>query len=55
MMGRLLARQAEDMKAGQEEIKARQDKADAEAKALQDQFKEHIKDNMEPLLKGLRS
>jgi hypothetical protein len=66
MMEPLLARQTEEMKAGQEEIKARQekgdtkakprqDKADANAKAHQAQFKEVITSHMEDLLEGLRS
>jgi hypothetical protein len=60
---RLLARQTEEMKAGQLEVKvdinyqaeANQDKEDAEATAFQDKFTEDMKDYMEALLEGLRS
>jgi hypothetical protein len=55
MRERLLPRQMEEMKAGQEEIKACQDNADATAKAHQNQLKQAITGHMESCLEGLKS
>jgi hypothetical protein len=54
----LFARKTEEInakiKAGHEEIRGHQDKADAEAKARHEQFQQDINDHIEALLEGLR-
>jgi Skp family chaperone for outer membrane proteins len=59
MMARLLEEIKADinakMQAGQEEIKAFEEKADAEAKACQDQLKQNINGHMEATVNSIRS